>query len=98
VKLASGKVQLVEFFAFWSGPSQAMAPLVQALEEAYAGEVNFIYLDIDDPDVTTFERELRFRLEPHFFLLDGQGRVLRQWVGYVTTAELQAAIEDALLR
>jgi thiol-disulfide isomerase/thioredoxin len=98
VKLAFGKVQLVEFFAYWSGPSQAMAPLVRGLEEAYASEVNFVYLDIDDPAVATFERELRFRLEPHFFLLDAQGRVLRQWQGYVTTETLQSAIDDALLR
>ena len=49
VKLASGKVQLVEFFAFWCGACQAMAPLISGLEERYEQRVNFIYRDIDDP-------------------------------------------------
>lgn len=96
VVLAAGKPQLVEFFAFWSGPSLALAPVVQGVESEYTGRVIFTYLDIDNPATEPFKRELRFRYEPHFFLLDGQGNVLRQWLGYVPAEELRLAIEDAL--
>lgn len=96
VRLASGKVQLIEFFAFWSGPSQAMAPLIQGIENEYGERVNFVYLDIDDPATDYFKRELGFRMEPHFFLLDAQGRILRQWVGYVSVSALREALDSAL--
>lgn len=96
VELAAGKPQLIEFFAFWSGPSQAMAPLIHGIEEEFSIEVNFIYLDIDDPAVGVFKRELGFRVEPHFFLLDGNGKVLQQWVGYVSIDTLRNALENAL--
>jgi thiol-disulfide isomerase/thioredoxin len=96
VRLASGKVQLVEFFAFWSGPSQAMAPIVQALETEYRYRMNFAHLDIDDPATCIFQSQLGFRTGPHYFLLDPQGRVLRQWVGYVTPAEFRQAFNAAL--
>lgn len=96
VRLASGKVQLIEFFAFWSGPSQAMAPLIQGIENEYRERVNFIYLDIDDPATNYFKRELGFRMEPHFFLLDAQGRILQQWVGYVSVTVLRQALDAAL--
>lgn len=96
VRLASGKVQLVQFFAFWSGPSQAMAPIVQALETEYRGRVNFAHLDIDDPATRLFQRQLGFRAEPHYFLLDPNGRILRQWVGYVTPAQFRQALTSAL--
>jgi len=96
VKLAAGKPQLIEFFAFWSGPSQAMAPLIHGIEQEFSSEVNFIYLDIDDPAVKVFKRELGFRVEPHFFLLDGKGKVLQQWVGYVSVDTLRKALENAL--
>lgn len=96
VRLASGKVQLIEFFAFWSGPSQAMAPLIQGIENEYRDRVNFVFLDIDNPATEYFKRELGFRMEPHFFLLDAQGRILRQWVGYVSVDVLRDALEAAL--
>lgn len=96
VRLASGEVQLVEFFAFWSGPSQAMAPIVQSLEDEYRDRVLFTYLDIDDPATRIFQSQLGFRVEPHFFLLDPQGRILRQWIGYVTPDQFRQAFQSAL--
>ncbi len=73
-----------------------MAPLLYGIQEEFLDEVNFIYLDIDDPAVGVFKRELGFRVEPHFFLLDAQGKVLRQWVGYVSIETLRIALENAI--
>ena len=96
VRLASGKVQLVQFFAYWNGPSQAMAPLLLGLEKEYKGRVNFVYLDIDNPTNNAFKQQLGFRMEPQFFLLDPQGKILKQWIGYVTVDQLRKAFDTAL--
>jgi thiol-disulfide isomerase/thioredoxin len=96
VQLVAGKPQLIEFFAFWSGPSLAMAPVVQGIEKEYTGRVNFIYLDIDDPATDLFKQLLRYRVEPHFFLLDAHGKVLQQWVGYVTVEQFRQSLDSAL--
>ena len=96
VKLASGEVQLVEFFAYWSGPSQAMAPILQGVEDEYRDQVNFVYLDIDNPVVDAFADELGFDRAPQFFLLAPDGRIVEEWTGYVAVADLRAAIESAL--
>lgn len=98
VRLASGRVQLVMFFAFWSGPSQAMAPIVHGLQAEYRDRIIFTYLDIDDPATRLFQSQLKFRVEPHFFLLDPQGRILRQWIGYATPAQFRQAFQEALAR
>lgn len=96
VVLASGKVQLIQFFAFWCGPCQAMAPLVHGLEERYGARMNFIYLDIDDPRTTQLKKQLGYKSQPHFFLLNPSGVVLRQWVGATPIEEISGAIEAAL--
>jgi thiol-disulfide isomerase/thioredoxin len=96
VQLASGKVQLVEFFAYWDGASQAIAPLVLGLEEAFGDRMNFVYLDIDDPANAKFKEQLGFQMQPQFFLLDKQGNVVKQWTSSVQEAELRATIESAL--
>ncbi len=96
VQLASGKVQLVEFFAFWDGTSKALAPIVHGLEAEYGQRMNFIYLDIDDPATKIFKSQLGYRYQPHLFLLDERGSILKQWLGYVDEADLRAAFDAAL--
>ncbi|MDD5467493.1 MAG: hypothetical protein PHS96_06780 [Anaerolineales bacterium] len=69
-----------------------MAPVVHGLESKYGAEVNFVYLDRDDPRNAEFLETLGFRYQPHFFLVDAQGHVLKQWVGYVGVEVLEEAI------
>lgn len=96
VVLASGKIQLVEFFAFWCGPCQAMAPLVHGLEDRYESRMNFIFLDIDNPRTADLKELLGYKSQPHFFLLDEYGRIIKQWVGVIPIDELTQAIEASL--
>ena len=59
-----------------------MAPMVHGLEAEYYGKVKFNYLDADDPRTETFQRTLGFGYPPEFYLLDGNGNVLKKLVGY----------------
>lgn len=88
VKLNSGKYQFIEFFAFWCGTCQALAPEIHNLEEKYTENIIFTYLDIDDPSNEYFMKKLRFEKEPHFILVDGEGNKQKEWIGHVTYEEL----------
>jgi hypothetical protein len=69
-----------------------MAPVVHGLEAEYGDRVNFVYLDIDDPDTLPFKQQLGYIYQPHLFLLDGEGNVLEQWVGFTTGGQLEAGL------
>jgi thioredoxin-related protein len=73
-----------------------MAPVVHGLESEYAGRVNFVYLDVDDPNTKEFQQALGRRAQPEFYLLDGEGNVLKQWFGRVTPEDFEAAFAEAL--
>ncbi|MCI0521051.1 MAG: hypothetical protein L0Z70_12460 [Chloroflexi bacterium] len=92
---AAGKLQLVEFFAFWSPLSKSMAPVINGLEEIYGDRIGFVYLDIDDPANGIYKYLLGNRLPPVFLLLDGSGNVLHDWRGYVDVAEFEAAFASS---
>jgi hypothetical protein len=73
-----------------------MAPIVHGLESQYADQMNFVYLDIDDPANDSFKEALGYRYQPHIFVLDEQGNILNQWVGPVSEQDLVEAFEAAL--
>jgi thioredoxin-like negative regulator of GroEL len=73
-----------------------MAPVVHGLEAEYSGQVDFSYLDVDDAANDDFKSRLGYQVQPHIFLLDGDGAVVGEWQGRVGEAEL-AQVIDALL-
>jgi thioredoxin-like negative regulator of GroEL len=73
-----------------------MAPIVHGLEAQYSGQVNFVYLDIDDRKNDDFKKALGYRVQPHFLLLDGEGNVVQQWLGRVKGEDLEAAIKTVI--
>ncbi len=67
-----------------------MAPMVHGLEAKYFGKIQFSYLDADDPNTFDFQRTLGFRYQPEVYLLDGNGNVLKKWVGYTSEQDFEA--------
>ena len=96
LQLISGRVQLIEFFAFWDGNSRAMAPVLHGLESVYNQRVNFIYLDIDDPANNSIKKQLGYRYQPQYFLIDPRGGLVWQGSGFLPANVLEAAILSAL--
>lgn len=96
VELASGEIQLIEFFAFWDGYSKSMAPIVHELEARYEDEITFIYLDIDDPATMELKEALGYELMPQFFLIDEEGEVLFEWQGLVKIEEFEDVFDVVL--
>lgn len=73
-----------------------MAPIVHGLEVEYHEEIEFVYLDIDDPANDQFKQELGFRYQPHFILVDGAGNILDQWLGPVSAEDFREAFSKYL--
>jgi hypothetical protein len=69
---------------------------VHGLEAEYADQIDFIYLDIDDNRTDSFKRELGYRVQPHLFLLDGEGKIVTQWLGRIKAEDLELAFQDLL--
>jgi hypothetical protein len=67
-----------------------MAPMVHGLEAAYFGRIKFSYLEISDPRTNDFQTYLGYRVRPSMYLLDGDGNILYQWIGFQTQEQIES--------
>ncbi len=73
-----------------------MASMVHGLEVEYWGRVKFTYLDADDPGTQAFQRQLGFIYQPEFYLLDGDGNLIKKLVGFVSEETFRALFDENL--
>lgn len=82
---------LVDFWATWCAPCRAIAPVLEALSERYAGKVTVGKLDVDkSPGVA---QQFGIRSIPTLVLFEG-GKALKAIQGAHPEATLVALIED----
>jgi thiol-disulfide isomerase/thioredoxin len=91
-QLVSGKYQLVEIMAYWCAECRDLNPILKGLEKQWGDKINFVYLDVDDPlNINHLQQLSHLNVVPEVILLDGQGKVVKDWVGPPTRADLTAA-------
>jgi hypothetical protein len=73
-----------------------MASMVHGLEAEYYGKIDFHYFDADAPETREWQRELGFRYQPEFYLLDSSGNVVKKWIGFVAPDDFRAAFGEIL--
>jgi thioredoxin-related protein len=73
-----------------------MVSIVHGLEADYGDRIQFSYLDIDDARNDDFKQALNYRVQPHIFLLDAEGNIVKQWLGRVSQEQFVAEFEKVL--
>ncbi len=73
-----------------------MVPVVYELEQQYGEQIEFVYLDVDDPAVRTVAGDFEIVVLPHFFLLDSEGNIVDQWAGLVAKKQFTTVFDTLL--
>ncbi|MEO0940225.1 MAG: thioredoxin domain-containing protein [Cyanobacteria bacterium J06642_12] len=102
VAAADSKPVLIEFYADWCSVCRAMAPTVAELHDRYGEQVNFVMLDIDEPQWAEQVREFRVVGVPYFAFVSsspcgtGDRQVLQTLVGKHPNVVMVEALERLL--
>ena len=73
-----------------------MKPVVYSLSNSYDDQIEFVFLDIDDPSNNEAKEKYGYRYQPHFFIVNEADEVQQQWVGFVEEEILASALNEFL--
>lgn len=73
-----------------------MRPSVRRLETAYEGRIDFHILNVDLISTRDLAMQYRVSAIPNIVLLDAQGNLVQQMVGFQSEETLIAAVEALL--
>ncbi len=73
-----------------------MKPIVNGLESEYGTQIEFVPINIDDPESTAYKQQYGFRYQPHFLLVSPEGEVIEEWLGYTDAAFFEQTFATVL--
>ena len=91
--VGSGGLTLVDFYADWCGPCKMLSPVLSKLADRYAGQVEFIKVNVDDE----MELAVKYGITsiPNLILFKN-GKPINQSLGFQPEPALVKFIESCL--
>lgn len=93
---ATGSPQLVEIFTYWCTVCARIRPTVHALEADYWGQIDFLYIDRENPANTELNQLLGVRYQPEFYLVSPDGAVVESWFGARSEEDMRTILDGYL--
>lgn len=93
VAMHNAKPTLIEFYADWCVTCRAMAPTMHQLYQAKANEINFVMLNIDNPQWITQLKNYQVTGVPQFTVLSATGELQNTFYGRVPQSVLAETLQ-----
>ena len=94
--MVNQKPTLIEFYADWCTTCQSMSATVQKLHQQYGDQMNFVMINIDNPQWATQIADYRATGVPQFTLITPDQTPVRTWVGKVPAPIFSQVFDEVL--
>ena len=84
---------VVDFMAPWCGPCRMIAPILQKLEQEYAGRIKFVEVDTDQQSALATQFGVQ-KIPNLTFFKDGE--IVNQLVGFLSAGQISAGAQALL--
>ena len=94
--IANQKPTFIEFYADWCTTCQGMSATVKKLHQQYGQQVDFVMLNIDNPQWAAQVEQYKATGVPQFTLLDETEQTIDTWIGKVPVSILAETLETVV--
>ncbi|MGB3493461.1 MAG: thioredoxin domain-containing protein [Elainellaceae cyanobacterium] len=94
--MTNQKPTLIEFYADWCTTCQSLAPTLATVHDEFNPNLNFVMLNIDDPQWRSHIQQFQVNGVPHLVLLNPDQTVADSFVGRVPLSILRDHVANLL--
>ena len=94
IAFKNNKPTFLEFYAEWCEVCKEMAPKVSDLKEEYEKDINFVFLNVDNPRWGNYIRKFDVNGIPQINLFDKNGNLKYTFIGKQEELTIKGAITD----
>ena len=88
------KPTFLEFYAEWCEVCKEMAPKISVLKDKNENDINFVFLNVDNPKWNNYLRKFNVNGIPQVNLFDKKGNLLSTFVGKQEEKTIKGSIES----
>ena len=94
IALTNNKPTFLEFYAEWCEVCKEMAPKVADIKEKYEQDINFVFLNVDNPKWEKYIRNFDVNGIPQLNLLDEDGNLKFTFIGKQEENTLRESLKN----
>ena len=94
IAFTNNKPTFLEFYAEWCEVCKEMAPQVSALKDEYEKDINFVFLNVDNPKWSHYIRKFAVNGIPQVNLFDKKGNLISTFIGKQDETKIRESINN----
>ena len=94
IAFKNNKPTFLEFYAEWCEVCQEMAPRVSAIKEEYEQDINFVFLNVDNPKWENYIRKFNVNGIPQVNLFDSKANLEDTFIGRQEENIIKKSLEN----
>ena len=94
IALTNKKPTFLEFYAEWCEVCKEMAPKISALKDEYEKDINFVFLNVDNPRWENYVRNFSVNGIPQVNLFNDKGILEQTFVGKQEETKIKKSLEN----
>ncbi len=98
IAFSNGKPTYLEFYAEWCEICKEMAPEVTELKKDFDSQINFVFLNVDNPKWDKFVKKFKVNGIPQINIIDSQSNLLATLTGLQEDNTLKESIKYLIAR
>ena len=98
IAFTNDKPTFLEFYAEWCEICKEMAPEVTELKKDFENEINFVFLNVDNPKWNKFTRKFKVNGIPQINIIDSNSNLKETFTGLQEEKTLKASINNIFER
>ena len=94
IALNNNKPTFLEFYAEWCEVCKEMAPKVSALKDKYEKDINFVFLNVDNPKWQNYIEKYNVNGIPQVNIIDKKGNLISTLIGKQEEQTIRDSIDN----